>query len=139
MSKNHATKCPHFAEKPAGHCKRVGKNPVTNVHMSPNSWQDVTNESNNSVTNHPNFASRKGGHGHDVTEHLKEGGRHVTCDKASTSKGGWTKNTCTDRTGVRMSQGQIVTAGGLLSGQIVWVEMSLGQFVCGRIVKAPFV
>jgi hypothetical protein len=29
MSKNHATKCPHFAEKLAGHCKRVGKNTVT--------------------------------------------------------------------------------------------------------------
>jgi hypothetical protein len=29
MSKNHATKRPHFSEKPAGHRKRVGKNPVT--------------------------------------------------------------------------------------------------------------
>jgi hypothetical protein len=29
MSKNYATKRPHFAEKPAGHRKHVGKNPVT--------------------------------------------------------------------------------------------------------------
>jgi hypothetical protein len=29
MSKNHATKYPHFDEKPAGHRNPVGKNPVT--------------------------------------------------------------------------------------------------------------
>ncbi len=29
MSKNRATKRPHFAEKPAGHRKRVGKSPLT--------------------------------------------------------------------------------------------------------------
>ncbi len=103
--------------------------------MSPNSWQDITNGSINFVTNRPNFASRKGGHY--VTEHLKEGGRHVTCVKATTSKGGVDENTWTDRTGVRMSQERIVTAGGLLGGRIVWVEMSRGRFVGGRIVKAP--
>jgi hypothetical protein len=104
--------------------------------MSPNSWQDVTNGSKNFVTNRPNFASGKGGH--DVTEHFREGGRYVTCDKASTSKGGWTKNTWRDRTGVRMSQGQIATAGGSLGRRIVWVEMLRGRFVGGRIVKAPY-
>ncbi len=38
----------------------------------------------------------------------------------------------------RMSQGQIVTAGGSLGRRIVWVEMSCGRFVGGRIVKAPY-
>jgi hypothetical protein len=41
---------------------------------------------------------------------------------------GWTKNTWTDRAGVRMSQGQIVTADGSLGGRIVWVEV---WSVCG--------
>jgi hypothetical protein len=68
-----------------------------------NSRQDITNESKNHVTNHPNFTSGKGGH--DVTEHFEEGGRHVRCDKLSTLKPGWMKNTWMDRTGVRMSQG----------------------------------
>jgi hypothetical protein len=84
---------------------------------------------------HPNFASGKGGH--DVTEHFEEGGCHVTCEKPSTSKPGWTKNTWAECTSVRMSQGQIVTSDGLLGGWIVWVELSLGWFVGGWIVKAP--
>ncbi len=88
------------------------------------------------MTNCPNFASEKSGH--DVTEHFEEGGCHVTCDKPSTLKLGRTKNTWTDRTGIRMSQGQIVTTDGSLGGQIVWVELSRGQFVGGRIIKAPY-
>ncbi len=40
-------------------------------------------------------------------------------------------------TGVRMSRGQIVSADGSLDGRIVWVELSRGRFVGGRIVKAP--
>jgi hypothetical protein len=36
-----------------------------------------------------------------------------------------------------MSQGWIVIAGGSLGGRIVWVEMSRGRFVGGRIVKSP--
>jgi hypothetical protein len=47
------------------------------------------------------------------------------------------KNTWTDQTGARMSQGQIVTADILFCGQIVWVEISPGKFASGRIVKAP--
>ncbi len=70
----------HFAKQPAGHHK----------------W------AKNHVTNCPNFASGK--KGHDVTEHSEEGGRHATCDKPSTSKLGWTKNTWMDHAGVRMSQ-----------------------------------
>jgi hypothetical protein len=79
-----------------------------------NSRQDTTNGSKNHVTNHPDFASGKGGH--DAKEHFEEGGRHVTCDKPSTLKPGWTKYTWTNRTVVRMSQGQIVTA------DIRWVD-----------------
>ncbi len=60
---------------------------------------------------------------------------HVT--KLSTLKPGWTKNTWRDRTDVCLSKGQFGTAEGLLGGQIVWVELSCGRFVCGRIVKAP--
>ncbi len=37
-------------------------------------------------------------------------------------------------TGVRMSQGQLVTADGSLGGRIVWVKLSRGQFIGGRIV-----
>jgi hypothetical protein len=133
--KNHAKKCPHFAEKPAGHRKHVGKNPVKKRPHVANSWQDVTNGSKIICDKLSKFCFKEGGHY--VTEHLKEGGCHVTCDKASTSKGGWTKNTWMDRTGLRMSQGRIVTAGGSLGGRIVWVEMSRGRFVGGRIVKAP--
>ncbi len=70
--------------------------------MSPNSWQEVKNGSQNVVTNRPNFASGKGGH--DVTEHFEEGGRYVTSDKPSTLQAGWTKNTWTDRIGGRLSQ-----------------------------------
>jgi hypothetical protein len=62
------------------------------------------------------------------------GGQYVTSDKLSTSKLGWTKNTWTDRIGVRMSQGRIVTADGSLGGRIVWVELSRGRFVGGQIV-----
>jgi hypothetical protein len=91
--------------------------------------------SKNPVTKCPHFASRNGRH--DVTEHFEEGGRHVTCDKPSTSKPRWTTNTWTDHLGVRMSQRRIVTAQGSLGGQIVWVELSRGRFVGGRIVKAP--
>ncbi len=37
-------KCPHFAEKPAGHGKRVRKNPETkNVHSLLSRWQDIKN------------------------------------------------------------------------------------------------
>ncbi len=70
--------------------------------MSPNSRQEVTNGSQNVVTNCPNFASGKGGH--DVTELFGEGGRYVTSDKPSTLKAGWTKNTWTNRKGGQMSQ-----------------------------------
>jgi hypothetical protein len=51
---------------------------------------------------------------------------------------GWTKNTWMDCKGVRMSQRRILTIDGSLGGQIVWVEMSHGRLVGGRIVKAPF-
>jgi hypothetical protein len=77
MSKNHATKRPHFAEKPAGHRKCVGKNPVT---KRPHVTKQLAGRHKwvqKFVTKRPNFASGKGGHY--VTEHLKEGGRHVTC------------------------------------------------------------
>ncbi len=84
------------------------------------------------MTKRPHFASGKGGH--DVTGQVVWGGQYVTSDKLSTSKLGWTKHTWTDRLGVRMSQGCIVTADGSLGGQIVWVELSRGRFVSGRIV-----
>ncbi len=84
------------------------------------------------MTKHPHFASGKGGH--DVIGQVVWGGQYVTCDKLSTSKLGWKKNTGTDRIGVRMSQGHIVTADGSLGGRIVWVELSRGRFVSGRIV-----
>jgi hypothetical protein len=71
----------------------------------------------NPVTKHLHFTSGKSGH--DVTEHFEEGGRHVTSDKSSTSKLGWTKNTWMDRIGVRISQGRIVTAEGLLGARLV--------------------
>jgi hypothetical protein len=112
LSKNHMTKRPHFAEQPAGYLKWVQK----------------------SCDKPSKFRFRKGGH--DVSEHFEEGERHVTCDKPSTSKPGWTKNTWTDHTGVRMSQGQVVTADGLLGGRIVWFELSRGWFVGGWIIKA---
>ncbi len=63
MTRNPATKHPHFAEQ-----------------------QDITNVSKNHVTNRPHFALGKGGH--DVTEQFEEGGHHVTCDKPSTLKPG---------------------------------------------------
>jgi hypothetical protein len=91
--------------------------------------------SKNHVTNCPHFASVKGGH--HVTKHIEEGGRHVTCEKPSTSKPGWTQNTRTDHTGKRMSQGRIVTADRSLGGQIVWVKLLCGRFMVVRIVKAP--
>jgi hypothetical protein len=87
------------------------------------------------VTTRPHFASGQGGH--DVTEHFEEGGRHVTCDKPSNSNLGWMKNSWMDHSGVRMSQGRIVTADGSLGGWIVWVELSLGRFVGKLMVEAP--
>ncbi len=75
--------------------------------------------------------------GHDITEHFEEGGCHVTYDKTSILNPGWTKNIRMDRTSGKMSQGQIVRADGSLSGWIVWVKMSLSQFVGGRIDRAP--
>jgi hypothetical protein len=84
------------------------------------------------VTKRPHFASGKGRH--DVTGQVVWGGQYVTSDKLSTSKLGWTKNTWMDRIGVRMSQGHIVTTDGSLGGWIVWVELSRGRFVGGRIV-----
>jgi hypothetical protein len=59
--------------------------------MSPNSLQDITKGSHNVVTNRQNFASGKGGH--DVTEHVGEGGCYVTSDKPSSLKAGWMKKT----------------------------------------------
>jgi hypothetical protein len=88
--------------------------------------------SKNPETTRPHFASGKGGH--DVTGQVVWGGQYVTCDKLSTSKLGWTKNTWTDRIGVRMSQRRIVIADSSLSGRIVWVELSRGRFVVGQIV-----
>ncbi len=104
MSKNHVTKHPHFAEKPAEHCKHVEKNPVTkHPHFAKQpAGHDITNWSKNFVTNRPNFALGKGGH--NVTEHFDEGGRYVTCDKPSTLKPGWMKNMWTDHIGGRMTQ-----------------------------------
>jgi hypothetical protein len=84
------------------------------------------------VTKHPHFASGKGGH--DVTGQVVGSRQHVTCDKLPTSKPERAKNTWTGRIGVRMSQGRIVTADGMLGGRIVWVELSRGRFVGGRIV-----
>jgi hypothetical protein len=136
MSKNHATKCPHFAEKLAGRRKPIGKNPVIKFPHVAKQLAGCHKWVQKFCDQPSKFCFGKGGH--DVTEHFGEGGRYVTCDKASTSKGGWTKNTWTDRTGVRMSQGQIATAGGSLGGKIVWVEMLRGRFVGGRIVKAPY-
>jgi hypothetical protein len=49
-------------------------------------------------------------------------------------KQAWPKNTWTNHIGVRMSQGQIVTADGLFGGGIVWIELLRGRFVGGRIV-----
>jgi hypothetical protein len=72
-----------------------------------------------------------------VSGHLEENGRHVTCDKMSTSNQGWTKNTWTDRIGVRMSYGCIVTAEVSLGGLIASVEMLRGWSVGGQIVTAP--
>ncbi len=87
------------------------------------------------MTKGPHFASGKGGH--NVTGQVVGGGQHVMCDKPSTLKPGWMKNTWTDRIGVRLSQGQIVTADGSLGGRIVWVKLSCGRFVGGRIVCGP--
>ncbi len=42
----------------------------------------------------------------------------------------------TDRIGVKMSLGRLVTADGSFGGRIVWVELSRGRFVGGRI-QAP--
>jgi hypothetical protein len=212
VARNHATKHPHFAEKQAGHHKRVKKILWQNVHISLSRQQDITNGSKNPVTKCPHFAEKSAGHHKCVHKILWQktftfcwaGGRtsqqgpkimrqnvhislksqldilnmlkypvtkcshfaeqpaghhkwvqnhvdmmlqsilswvdnmsHVT--KLSTLKQGWTKNTWTDRTGIRMSQGQIGTAEGLFGGQIVWVELSCGRFVCGRIVKAPII
>jgi hypothetical protein len=102
MSKNHATKRPHFAVKPAGHRKSVGKNPVTKRphvakqlagrHKCVQKFWDKTSK----------FCFRKGWTY--VTEHFGEGGRYVTSDKPSTLKPGWTKNMWTDRIGGHMSQ-----------------------------------
>ncbi len=89
----------------------------------------------NPVTKHPHFASGMGGH--NVTGQVVGGGQHVTCDKPSTSKPGRTKNTRADCIGVRMFQERIVTADGSLGRRILWVEMSGGQLVAGRIVWAP--
>ncbi len=121
--KKPVTTRPQFAEQVAGHhkCPKImrqnvhtllksrldianvlGKILWQNIHMSPNSWQDVTNGSKNAVTNRPNFTSGKGGH--DVTEHFGAGRRYVTSDKPSTLKPGWMKNTWTDRIGGSMSQ-----------------------------------
>ncbi len=86
----------------------------------------------NPVTKRPYFASGNGGH--DVTGQVVGIGQHVTCDKPSISKPGWIKNTWTDHIGVRMSQGRIVTADGLFSGQIEWLKFLRGWFVSGRIV-----
>jgi hypothetical protein len=91
-----------------------------------------TNLSKNPVTKRPQLASGKGGH--DVTGQVVWGGQYVTSDKPSTLKIGWKKNTWTDRIGVRMSLGRIVTADGSLGGRIVWVKLSRGRFVGGRIV-----
>jgi hypothetical protein len=102
MSKNKGTKHPHFAEKPAGHRKRVGKNPVT---KRPHVAKQLAGRHKwvpKCCDKPSKFASGKSGH--DVTEHFGEGGHYVTSDKPSTLKAGWTKNTWTDRIGGRMSQ-----------------------------------
>ncbi len=57
-------------------------------------------------------------------------------DKPSTSNPEL-NNTWTDRTGVGMAQEWIVTAEGLLGGWILWVKMSHGWIVGGRIISAP--
>jgi hypothetical protein len=73
-----------------------------NIHISLKSRPDIANGLKNPATKHPHFASGKGGR--DVTKHFEEIGHHVTCDKLSTLKPGWMKNTWTDCISVRMSQ-----------------------------------
>jgi hypothetical protein len=82
MSKNHVTKHPHFAEKPAGHSKCVGKNPVKKCPHAVKQLEGHHKWVQKFCDNCPNFASGKGGHG----------GRYVTSDKQSTLKPGWMKN-----------------------------------------------
>jgi hypothetical protein len=93
--------------------------------------------------------------GRNVTAKLDENTRtkcHRLCDKILQGVGmshcdkpskftrsechnlGWTNNRSTLRRNVT---GAIVSAGGSLGGRIVWVKMSRGRFVGGRIVKAP--
>ncbi len=102
MSKNNAMKHPPLLKSRLDIANVLGKILWQNVHMSPNSWQYVTNRSKNVVTNRPTFASGK--RGHDVTKHFGEGGCYVTSDKLSTLKPGWTKNTWTDHIGGQLSQ-----------------------------------
>jgi hypothetical protein len=84
------------------------------VHTLLSNWPDITNVSKNHVTKHSHFASEMGRH--DVTEHFVEGGHHVTCEKPSTSKPGWTKNTWMDR---MYTRAKIVAADSSLGGRIV--------------------
>ncbi len=72
-----------------------------------------------------------------VSGHLEKNQPHITCDKMSTSNQGWTKNSWTDRIGVRMSHGCIVTAEVSLGGLIAWVEMLRGWSVGEQIVTVP--
>jgi hypothetical protein len=79
------------------------------------------------VTKCPNLAGGKGGH--DVTEHIEEGGCNVACDKLSTLKPGMDEKYLDGSYRCKNVTGQIVTADGSLGGRIVWVEL---RSVCGR-------
>jgi hypothetical protein len=144
------TKCPHFAEQAAQMGPKIMRQ---NNHILLKSWLDITNvflkilwqnvhiplSKRQDITN-----GCKNHMWHNVQILLQERADmmhqsicHVTCDKQSPSKPEWMKNTWMDCTGVRMSRGQIVTPDGLLGGQMLWVELSRGQFVGGQIIKAP--
>jgi hypothetical protein len=122
MCRNRCDKCPHFAEKPAGHGKHVEKIlwhhkcpkiMWQNVHTSLKSRLDVANVlGKNPMTNRPHVAKQLAGCHKWVQKFCDkpskfcfrkgwtwchkafwEGGCYVTSDKLSTLKWGWTKNT----------------------------------------------
>jgi hypothetical protein len=123
-------KSPHFADQPLQHYKYDQKscNKTSTFHWTAG-WRSLMCKKNH-VTKSQHFTSGKGGTW--CHRAFEEGGRHVfTCDKPSTSKPGFGKNTWMDCTGVRMSQVWIVTADSSLGGHTYSVGQIITWSICG--------
>jgi hypothetical protein len=147
VKKKNLTKCLHSVLQPVGHhkCSQKPWNKISTFDLQSAGHHKCGKKH---MTKCPHFAWLLARHHNCIQKPCDKPSKfcfrkgrtwcHIAFWGGLTSCYMWqTFNTWTDRSGERMSQGQIVKADSSLCGRIVWVELSCGRFVSGRIVKEP--